>query len=96
MTRKSKQAGGNFPLTYSERQKLTAYGTQTSRLTSDSHLPFGDCCLQNSPAIDPVVTPRYVSCFTTRMNMLPYQMIKNTKYSKDTVKVSTTVRAFVY
>jgi len=61
MTRKSKQAGGNFPLTYSERQKLTAYGTQTSRLTSDSHLPFGDCCLQNSPAIDPVVTPRYVS-----------------------------------
>eukprot|EP00979_Chaetoceros_neogracilis_P001098 scaffold197_cov268-Chaetoceros_neogracile.AAC.13 len=57
MTRKSKQAGGNFPLTYSERKKLTAYGTQTARLTSDSQLPFGDCCLQNSPATDPVVTP---------------------------------------
>lgn len=58
MTRKSKQAGGNFPLTYSERSKLTSYGTQSARLTSDSQLRFGDCCLQLSPAVDPVVTPR--------------------------------------
>lgn len=46
-----------MPLTYSERSKLTSYGTQTARLTSDSQLPFGDCCLQLSPAVDPVVTP---------------------------------------
>jgi hypothetical protein len=48
-----------MPLTQSERSKLTSYGTQTARLTSDSQLPFGDCCLQLSPAVDPVVTPRY-------------------------------------
>lgn len=57
MARKSKQPGGNMPLTYSERSKLTSYGTQSARLTSDSQLRFGDCCLQLTPAVDPVVTP---------------------------------------
>lgn len=57
MTRKSKQAGGHNPLTYSERSKLTSYGTQSVRLTTDSQLRFGDCCLQLNPAVDPVVTP---------------------------------------
>uniref|UniRef100_A0A7S3QGJ5 Nitric oxide synthase-interacting protein zinc-finger domain-containing protein n=1 Tax=Chaetoceros debilis TaxID=122233 RepID=A0A7S3QGJ5_9STRA len=54
--RKSKQAGGHMPLTYSERSKLDQ-GTQSTRLTSDSQLKFGDCCLSLSAAVDPVVTP---------------------------------------
>lgn len=60
MTRKSKQAGGHKPLTYYERTKKFAsseYGTTTARLSSDSQLPFGNCALSLSEAVDPVATP---------------------------------------
>lgn len=58
MTRKGKKApGGHNPLTYHERSKLTSYGTQTTRLSTDSQKRFGDCCLGLEPAIDPVATP---------------------------------------
>lgn len=51
MTRKGK-------LVPSERhKKLSCHGTQTTRLTTDSQLKFGDCCLQLEPAKDPVATP---------------------------------------
>ena len=50
MTRKSKQPGGHNPLTYAETKRLksSGYGTQSTRLTSDSQLPFGHCCLSLS------------------------------------------------
>mmetsp|Transcript_385 Transcript_385/g.719 ORF Transcript_385/g.719 Transcript_385/m.719 type:complete len:318 (+) Transcript_385:105-1058(+) len=53
MTRKSKQPGGHNPLTYHEQKRLksSGYGTQSTRLTTDSQLPFGHCCLSLSPAI---------------------------------------------
>jgi nitric oxide synthase-interacting protein len=60
MTRKSKQAGGHKPLTHYERTKKFAsseYGTTSARLSSDSQLPFGDCALSLSEALDPVATP---------------------------------------
>ena len=60
MTRKSKQAGGHKPLTHYERTKKFAsseYGTTTARLSSDSQLPFGNCALSLSEAVDPVATP---------------------------------------
>lgn len=60
-TRKSKQPGGNMPLTYHERSKVASgsnYGTNASRLGADSQNKFGDCCLGLTPAQDPVVTPR--------------------------------------
>lgn len=56
MTRKSKQPGGINPLTYGERKKLTEYGTQTRRLTSDAQQKFGHCCLTLQLAKDPVTT----------------------------------------
>ena len=62
--RKSKQPGGNMPLTYNEQKKVasgSSYGTCSSRLTSESQVKFGDCCLGLTPAVDPVVTKRYVS-----------------------------------
>jgi nitric oxide synthase-interacting protein len=49
MTRHSKNNSAGAAFTYAERQKLsTAYGTQSSRCTSESLLPFGCCfvCLQ--------------------------------------------------
>lgn len=50
MTRKSKQPGGHNPLTYAETKRLksSGYGTQSTRLTSQSMLPFGHCCLSLS------------------------------------------------
>ncbi|KAL7508315.1 hypothetical protein ACHAXN_005377 [Cyclotella atomus] len=59
MTRKSKQPGGHNPLTYSERKRLktSGYGTQSTRLTTESQLPFGYCSLSTSPAIEAVATP---------------------------------------
>ena len=59
-TRKSKQPGGNMPLTYHERSKVASgsnYGTNASRLSADSQGKFGDCCLGLMPAQDPVATP---------------------------------------
>mmetsp|Transcript_19396 Transcript_19396/g.38593 ORF Transcript_19396/g.38593 Transcript_19396/m.38593 type:complete len:305 (-) Transcript_19396:363-1277(-) len=53
MGRKSKQPGGELPLTKFERSKFysnsSSYGTQTTRLGSDSQLLFGRCCLSLSP-----------------------------------------------
>lgn len=51
MARKSKQPGGHNPLTAHEvkRLKFSGYGTQTTRLSTASHLPFGQCCLSLSP-----------------------------------------------
>lgn len=59
MTRKSKQPGGHNPLTYSERKRLksSGYGTQSTRLTTESQLPFGYCALSTSPAVEAVATP---------------------------------------
>lgn len=59
MTRKSKQPGGHNPLTYSERKRLksSGYGTQSTRLTTESQLPFGYCALSTSPATEAVATP---------------------------------------
>lgn len=48
MTRKSKQAGGNLPLTYHERTKKFAsseYGTTKQRLSGASQYQLGDCAL---------------------------------------------------
>jgi nitric oxide synthase-interacting protein len=56
MGRKAKQPGGHNPLTYHEARRLT-YGTQTTRLGTDSQRKFGYCCLGLEPAKDPVVTP---------------------------------------
>lgn len=65
-----------MPLTYSERSKLTGnYGTQTARLTSDSQLPFGDCCLQLAPAVDPVATPS--GHIYSREAIVSYLLTKN-------------------
>ncbi|GKY91009.1 hypothetical protein MPSEU_000073700 [Mayamaea pseudoterrestris] len=47
-SRKSKQAGGNFPLTYYERTKKFAsseYGTTSLRLAGHSQYQLGDCGL---------------------------------------------------
>lgn len=53
MGRKSKQPGGHNPLTYHEQKRLksSGYGTQSTRLTTESQLPFGHCCLSLSPAL---------------------------------------------
>lgn len=56
MGRKSKQPGGHNPLTYHEAKRLT-YGTEKTRLGTDSQRKFGYCCLSLEPAKDPVVTP---------------------------------------
>jgi nitric oxide synthase-interacting protein len=52
MTRKSKQAGGNLPLTHYERTKKFAsseYGTTVKRLSSASQYQIGECALSLSP-----------------------------------------------
>ena len=51
MGRKSKQAGGNFPLTHHERTKKFAsseYGTVAQRVAGDSQYQLGDCALSLS------------------------------------------------
>ena len=40
--------------TYDERRKA-GYGTTRQRLGTDSHQPFGYCCLSLKPVVDPVV-----------------------------------------
>lgn len=48
MTRKSKQSGGNYPLTHYERTKAfksSEYGTSTMRLAGHSQYQLGDCAL---------------------------------------------------
>ena len=54
-SRKSKQAGGNFPLTYYERTKKFAsseYGTTSLRLAGLSQYQLGDCGLSLSRLAD--------------------------------------------
>jgi nitric oxide synthase-interacting protein len=57
MSRKSKQPGGCGPLTRYEMThyaQVSGYGTVTSRLGT---VKFGDCCLSQHAAVDPVATP---------------------------------------
>lgn len=76
MTRKGKKApGGHNPLTYHERSKLTAYGTTTTRLSTDSQRRFGDCCLGLQPATDPVATPS--GHIYSREAIVSYLLTKN-------------------
>lgn len=80
MTRKSKQPGGINPLTYSERQKLKDYGTQRARLTTESQLKFGQCCLTLELAKDPVVTPS--GHIYSREAIVSYLLTKNQELAK--------------
>jgi len=60
MGRKSKQPGGNMPLTAYERTKKfesSQLGTTTVRLSTDAQGKFGDCQLSLSEPTDPVATP---------------------------------------
>jgi hypothetical protein len=55
MGRKSKQAGGNFPLTHYERTqkfKSSEYGTTSKRLAGHSQYQLGDCALSLSRLSD--------------------------------------------
>ena len=75
MTRKSKQPGGHNPLTYAETKRLksSGYGTQSTRLTSDSQLPFGHCCLSLSPVSIMSVIVMFISIeiFVILLNIGP-------------------------
>src|SRR3569832_2322770 len=61
MARKSKQAGGNLPLTHYERTKKFAsseYGTTRKHLSGHSQYQLGDCALSLAPLGDSaLVTP---------------------------------------
>jgi nitric oxide synthase-interacting protein len=78
MTRKSKQPGGHNPLTYAETKRLksSGYGTQSTRLTSQSMLPFGHCCLSLSQIEgDAVATPS--GHIYSRETIVQYLLTKN-------------------
>jgi nitric oxide synthase-interacting protein len=79
MTRKSKQPGGHNPLTAHEvkRLKSSGWGTQSTRLSTASHLPFGRCCLGLSPISDgdAVATPS--GHVYSREAILNYLLTKN-------------------
>eukprot|EP00578_Thalassiosira_sp_NH16_P026547 CAMPEP_0181087220 /NCGR_PEP_ID=MMETSP1071-20121207/6159_1 /TAXON_ID=35127 /ORGANISM="Thalassiosira sp., Strain NH16" /LENGTH=319 /DNA_ID=CAMNT_0023169099 /DNA_START=109 /DNA_END=1069 /DNA_ORIENTATION=+ len=85
MTRKSKQPGGHNPLTYAETKRLksSGYGTQSTRLTTVSQLPFGHCALNISP-IDPtgdaVATPS--GHIYSREAIVQYLLTKNGELKK--------------
>lgn len=85
MTRKSQQAGGHNPLTYHEwkRLKSSGYGTQSTRLTTASQLPFGHCCLNLSPidaGDDAVATPS--GHIYSREAIVQYLLTKNGELRK--------------
>ncbi|KAL9180704.1 hypothetical protein ACHAXT_011157 [Thalassiosira profunda] len=85
MARKSKQPGGHNPLTYHERKRLksSGYGTQSTRLTTASQLPFGHCCLSLSPidAGDAVATPS--GHIYSREAIVQYLLTKNGELKKE-------------
>lgn len=65
MTRKSKQAGGNFPLTHHERTKKFAsseYGTVAKRVSGHSQYQLGDCALSLSSLKPTSHTTSYALC----------------------------------
>lgn len=76
MARKSKQAGGNKPLTSAEIKRFgKGYGTQTLRLNGISQLSFGDCALSLHAAVEqPVATPS--GCIYERSAILEYLLTK--------------------
>ncbi|KAL7529779.1 hypothetical protein ACHAXR_003147 [Thalassiosira sp. AJA248-18] len=82
--RKSKQPGGHNPLTYHEQKRLkhSGYGTQSTRLTTVSQLPFGSCCLNLSPidAGDAVATPS--GHIYSREAIVQYLLTKNGELKK--------------
>jgi nitric oxide synthase-interacting protein len=85
MARKSKQPGGNMPLTQYERKiHGGAYGTQSARLTTDSQLRFGDCCLSLTAAVDPVVTPS--GHIYSREAIVAYLLEKKKEIKENTAK----------
>ena len=83
MTRKSKQPGGHNPLTHHERKRLksSGYGTQSARLSTDSHLPFGHCQLNLSPITDmAVATPS--GHIYSKEAIVQYMLTKNVELKK--------------
>eukprot|EP00980_Cylindrotheca_fusiformis_P008415 scaffold1778_cov101-Cylindrotheca_fusiformis.AAC.2 len=90
MTRKSKQAGGNMPLTAVERKKYSkGYGTTKTRLSGISQYTFGHCALSLHAAKDrPVATPS--GFIYERASILEYlltktQELKQEKYNYEKV-----------
>lgn len=84
MTRKSKQAGGNMPLTSYERKKYSKnYGTTTQRLSGLAQYTFGHCALSLHPALEqPVATPSgYVY---ERSAILEYLLTKTQQIKQET------------
>lgn len=87
MTRKSKQPGGHNPLTYHEQKRLksSGWGTQSTRLTTASQLPFGHCCLNLSPIdADAVATPS--GHIYSREAIVQYLLTKNGELKKQKAK----------
>ena len=83
MTRKSKQPGGHNPLTHHERKRLksSGYGTQSTRLTTESHVPFGHCHLNLSPITDiAVATPS--GHIYSKEAIVQYMLTKNGELKK--------------
>lgn len=70
MGRKSKQAGGNFPLTHHERTKKFAsseYGTVAKRVAGHSQYQLGDCALSLS-TLKPIVGATSSSSYPSQQN----------------------------
>ena len=79
MTRKSKQPGGHNPLTAHEvkRLKHSGWGTQSTRLSTASHLPFGRCCLGLSPISDGDAVSTPSGHVYSREAIVSYLLTKN-------------------
>lgn len=83
MTRKSKQAGGNMPLTSVEMKKYSVgYGTTTARLNGISQYTFGDCALSlHSAEHHPVATPS--GYIYEKAAILEYLLMKTRQLKKE-------------
>src|SRR6056300_1611803 len=83
MTRKSKQAGGNMPLTSVEMKKYSVgYGTTTARLNGVSQYTFGDCALSLHAAEEhPVATPS--GYIYEKAAILEYLLVKTRQLKKE-------------
>jgi len=81
MGRKSKQPGGHNPLTAHEvkRLKYSGYGTQSTRLSTASHLPFGQCCLSLSPITDGSAVATPSGHVYSREAIVQYLLTKNSE-----------------
>lgn len=89
MTRKSKQAGGNMPLTAVERKKYSVgYGTTSARLNGISQYSFGDCALSLHSAEDlPVATPS--GYIYEKAAILEYLLTKTQQLKKEKQEYET-------